>query len=81
MELVMKRLIAATAVTMVSTNAFAVTAHFTGHRESGWSATREPMIMCEYEAEGRRFWQTFKAGRCPKTVEVETKTEPSEKSN
>lgn len=74
----MNRWIAAMAMNLASANAWAVTAHFTGHRETGWSATREQMIMCEYEAEGRRFWQTFKGAQCPKTVEVEAKVERSE---
>jgi hypothetical protein len=56
---------------VVSAQAFAMTARFTGRSESGWSAARLPVIMCEYEVEGRRFWKTFKTARCPKTVEVE----------
>jgi hypothetical protein len=48
-------------------------ATYTGKSESGWSANRLPVIMCEYEVEGRRFWKTFKTARCPKTVEVEEK--------
>ena len=72
----MKRWIAAIAAMLVSANALAATATYTGQSESGWSATRLPVIMCEYEVEGRRVWKTFKSGRCPKTVEVEVTEKP-----
>jgi len=72
----MKRRIALIAALTVGVNAFATTAKFTGRRESGWTVTRLPIVMCEYETEGRRIWQTFRTGNCPKTVEVEVAVPP-----
>ena len=72
----MKRGIALIAAMLVGANASAITAKFTGRRESGWTVTRLPIIMCEYEADGRRIWQTFRKGNCPKTVEVEVAVPP-----
>lgn len=73
----MKRRIALVAAMMVGSSAFAVTAKFTGRRENGWTVTRLPIIMCEYETEdGRKIWQTVRTGGCPKTVDVQIAVPP-----
>lgn len=75
-EQTMKRWIAVAGLTMCA-NALAVEARFTGRRESGWTVTRLPILMCEYATEdGRKIWQTVRTGGCPKTVDVEVATPP-----
>ena len=75
-EQTVKRWIAVIAL-MMSAQAFADTAKFTGRRESGWTVTRLQIIMCEYQTEdGRRIWQTVRTGGCPKTVEVQVAVPP-----
>lgn len=73
----MKRWIAVTVAVWVSASALADKATYTGRRESGWTVTRLPIMMCEYQTEGgRKIWQTVRTGGCPKTVDVQVSVPP-----
>lgn len=54
---------------VISGNANAATAFWTGQVSYGQSVTGAYVANCEYMYAGNRFWRAF-AGYCPSSVEV-----------
>lgn len=64
------RIMFATMMLAICSNAFAATAFFTGNQEMVQSVTGQYVWNCQYSYAGRLFWRAF-AGTCPSQIEVE----------
>jgi len=65
----MKTIIALIFGLVVSTNAIAATAYWTGQVRYGQSVTGQYVANCQYMYAGNYFWQAF-VGSCPSSIEV-----------
>jgi hypothetical protein len=55
---------------LVSLEANAVMAMFTGRMEYVYTITYQQAVKCEYMAQGQTFWRLFPGMSCPQTVDV-----------
>ncbi len=66
----MRKLIAIS-IAIVSFQALAATAYFTGNQRHVTSVTGVLLLQCEYAYGDTKFWVTAKAPMCPMSVEIE----------
>jgi hypothetical protein len=66
----MKKITTLLLLVVICSQAFAVTAFFTGRMEQVTTVTYQVAWKCEYDYAGNKFWRVFK-NSCPSSVEVE----------
>lgn len=66
----MKTFITLSITFLLTTQAFAATAIWTGRQEMVTTVTYQTAWKCEYNYAGSVFWRVF-TGSCPSTVEVQ----------
>ena len=66
------RLVLCSTLVLVSGQASAATAYWTGQVRYVTTVTYQQGVSCEYSYAGRNFWQTFaNTASCPSSIEVQ----------